>query len=127
MNSGCPPDNTTPGRPVMREADRFRDLVASERQMVEEAMDITNYNGPATIVTVRGEIEVIVDLRAEFAPDDCMIWGGHVDRDDRGELDRAMYEMSPYGLVIRLPDGREGNFMPGPETSVSVRGFMRRE
>jgi hypothetical protein len=33
--------------------------------------------------------------------------------------------MSVYGLVIRLPDGREGNFMPSAEMSVSVRGFMR--
>jgi hypothetical protein len=95
--------------------------------MVEEAVAMANYNGPATIVTLRGEIEVIVDLRSESDSDNCVIWGGHVDRDDQGELDRAMYEMSPYGLVIRLPDGREGNFMPGPETSVSVRGFMRRE
>jgi hypothetical protein len=93
--------------------------------MVLEAVDMANYNGPATIVTLRGEIEVIVDLRSGADPDGGLIWAGQVDRDGRGELDRAMYEMSPYGLVIRLPDGREGNFIPSADTSVSVRGFMR--
>jgi hypothetical protein len=87
--------------------------------MVLEAVDMANYNGPATIVTLRGEIEVIVDLRSGADPDDGLIWAGQVDRDGRGELDRAMYEMSPYGLVIRLPDGREGNFMP---SAVSCAG-----
>jgi len=41
-----------------------------------------------------------------------------------------MKEMSAYGLIIRLPDGREGNFIPSPEnvwspSSISVSGFMR--
>jgi len=87
-------------------AERFGDLLASERHMVEGAVDMAGYNGPATIVTIRGEIEVIVDLWTESGSDGRLIWGGHVDRDRRGELGRAMYEMSPYGLVIRLPDGR---------------------
>jgi hypothetical protein len=86
---------------------------------------MANYNGPATVVTLRGEIEVIVDLRSGSDSENCLAWGGHIDRDDRGELDRAMNEMSAYGLVIRLPDGREGNFVPSAETSVTVRGFMR--
>jgi hypothetical protein len=86
---------------------------------------MANYNGPATIVTLRGEIEVIVDLRSGSEPDSCLAWGGHIERDDQGALDRAMNEMSAYGLVLRLPDGREGNFVPSADTSVSVRGFMR--
>ena len=86
---------------------------------------MANYHGPAMIVTRRGVIEVIVDLRSESDSDDCLTWGGRIDRDDQGELDRAMNEMSMYGLVIRLPDGREGNFTPSADTSVSVRGFMR--
>jgi hypothetical protein len=41
-----------------------------------------------------------------------------------------MDEMSEYGLVIRFPDGREGNFIPSPENtwspfSITVSGFMR--
>jgi hypothetical protein len=86
---------------------------------------MTNYNGPATIVTLRGEIEVIVDLRSRSDSDSTLDWGGHIDCDNQGELDRAMNDMSAYGLVLRLPDGREGNFVPSAETSVSVRGFMR--
>ena len=125
MSSGAPPDSSTSGHPAMGVAERFGDLLASERHMVEGAVDMAGYNGPATIVTIRGEIEVIVDLWTESGSDGRLIWGGHVDRDRRGELGRAMYEMSPYGLVIRLPDGREGNFMPSAEVSVSVRGFMR--
>ena len=125
MSSGSPPVNSTSGCPDMWVADRLRDLLASECHMVEEAVDMASYIGPATIVTRHGEVEVIVDLRSGSDPDDHLTWGGHIDRDDQGELDRAMNEMSAYGLVIRLPDGREGNFMPSAEVSVSVRGFMR--
>ena len=125
MSSGNPPASSAPGRPAMYTAERLGDLLASGRHMVEEVVDMAGYSGPATIVTLRGEIEVTVDLRTESGSDGHLIWGGYVDRDRRGELDRAMYEMSPYGLVIRFPDGREGNFMPSPQTSVSVRGFMR--
>jgi hypothetical protein len=106
-------------------AERCGDLLASGRHMVEGAVDMAGYHGPATIVTIRGEIEVIVDLWTESDSDGRLIWGGHVDRDRRDELGRAMYEMSPYGLVIRLPDGREGNFVPTARVGVSVRGFMR--
>jgi hypothetical protein len=125
MSSGSPPASSTPGRSATWTAGRFGELSASERHAVEEAVDMAGYNGPATIVTLRGEIEVIVDLRTESGSEGRLIWGGHVERDRTGELERAMYEMSPYGLVIRFPDGREGNFMPSPETSVRVRGFMR--
>ena len=103
MISGWRPDNTAPDRPHRRAAD---------------------YHGLATILTPRGEVEVIVDLRAAADSEESLIWRGHIDRDGRGELDRAMREMSAYGLVIRLPDGREGNFIPSAE-SVGVRGFMR--
>jgi hypothetical protein len=113
MSSGGPPGNTTADRPDMRAADRFCDL------------DKANYNGPATIVTRGGEIEVIVYLRSGSDSDECLAWGGHIDCDDQGELDRALTELSVYGLVIRLPDGREGNFMPSVDTGIRVRGFMR--
>jgi hypothetical protein len=125
MSSGSPPASGTPSRPATWTAERLGELLASERHMVEEAVDMAGYNGPATIVTLRGEIEVIVNLWTESGSDGRLIWGGYVDRDRRGELELAMYEMSPYGLVIRFPDGREGNFMPSSRTSVSVRGFMR--
>ena len=103
MSSGCRSDNTAPRRPGRRAA---------------------GYRGAATILTTRGEVEVTVDLRAVSDSNECLTWGGHIDRDGQGKLDRAMREMSAYGLVVRLPDGREGNFVPSAE-SVSVRGFMR--
>lgn len=113
MSSGGPPGNTPPGRPDMRAADRICDL------------DRANYNGPATIVTRGGEIDVIVYLRSGPDSDERLAWGGHINCEDQGELDRALNEVSVYGLVIRLPDGREGNFVPSVDTGVSVRGFMR--
>jgi len=89
-----------------------------------------SYTGPATIVSPCGEIEVTVDLHSRTDPDGCLTWHGHVDRCDRGHLLRAIRAMSAYGLVMRLPDGREGNFIPSPENtwspfSITVSGFMR--
>jgi len=97
---------------------------------VEEEVHVASYTGPATIVSPCGEIEVTVDLRSRTDPDGCLTWGGHIDRCDRNELRRAMNRMSAYGLIIRLPDGREGNFIPSPEAtwspfSISVSLFMR--
>jgi len=91
---------------------------------------MAGYNGPATIVSRWGEIEVTVDLRAATDTDGWRNWSGHLDRCDREKLRRAMDGMSLQGLIIRFPSGDEGNFMPSPETtwspcSVSVCGFMR--
>jgi Domain of unknown function (DUF4873) len=88
---------------------------------------MATYNGPATIVSTAGEIEVTVDLYSKPDPDGGLTWGGLV---DRGELGAAVNGMSAYGLVLRFPDGREGNFVPSPRTtwslfSVGVSGFMR--
>jgi hypothetical protein len=96
----------------------------------EEEADMASYSGPATIISPCGEIEATVDLRSRTDPDGCLTWGGHVDRCDRGELGRAMSGMSLYGLILRLPDGREGNFLPSAAStwstfSVSISGFMR--
>jgi hypothetical protein len=86
---------------------------------------MASYNGPATIVSLHGEIEVTVDLRSGTDSDGRLTWVGHIDRYDRRELGRVLNGMSAYGLIIRLPDGREGNFIPSAETSVGVSGFMR--
>jgi hypothetical protein len=71
-----------------------------------------------------------VDLRSRTDPDGRLTWSGHIDWADRRELRRAITEMSDYGLIIRLLDGREGNFMSSPDNtwspfSVTVSGFMR--
>jgi len=92
---------------------------------------MAGYNGPATIVSCWGEIEVTVDLRATPGSDGWRTWSGHLDQCDRDELRRAMDEMSIHGLILRFPNGDEGNVMPSAETtwsprSISVRGFMRR-
>jgi hypothetical protein len=98
---------------------------------VNEEVPMASYSGPATIVPRRGgEIQVTVELRSRTDPDGCLTWSGHIGGGDRGELSRAMKEMSSYGLIIRLPDGREGNFIPSPEnawspSSISLSGFMR--
>jgi hypothetical protein len=90
-----------------------------------------SYSGPATIVPRHGgEIEVSLDLRSRTDSDGRLTWSGHIDGGDRSELRRVMDEMSEYGLVIRFPDGREGNFIPSPENtwspfSITVSGFMR--
>jgi hypothetical protein len=91
---------------------------------------MASYSGPATIVSPGGEIEVTVDLHSKPDPDGGLTWGGLVDRGNRGELGAAVNGMSAYGLVLRFPDGREGNFVPSPRTtwslfSVGVSGFMR--
>jgi hypothetical protein len=91
---------------------------------------MAGYNGPATIVSRRGEIDVTVNLRSRTDPEGCPTWTGHLDRCDRSQLREAMNGMSVHGLIIRFPDGGEGNFMPSPETtwstcSISIRGFMR--
>ncbi|MDT7610277.1 MAG: hypothetical protein QOG96_4780 [Pseudonocardiales bacterium] len=91
---------------------------------------MASYSGPATIVSPGGEIEVTVDLHSKPDPDGGLTWGGLVDRGTRGELGAAVNGMSAYGLVLRFPDGREGNFVPSPRTtwslfSVGVSGFMR--
>lgn len=93
-------------------------------------MEMAGYTGPARIVSCRGEIEVSVDLRSAVESDGWRTWSGHLDRCDRDELRRAMDGMSVHGLIIRFPNGGEGNFMPSPETtwsrcSISVCGFMR--
>jgi hypothetical protein len=86
---------------------------------------MASYYGPATIVSAHHEIAVTVDLRSRTDADGGPVWGGHIDRCDRGELDLALDEMSAYGLIIRFADGREGNFMPSAETGVAITGFMR--
>jgi hypothetical protein len=96
----------------------------------KERVDMASYNGPATIVSPCGEIEVTVDLQSRTDPDGGLTWRGHVDRCDRNHLLRAIHAMSAYGLVMRLPDGREGNFLPSAEStwsrsSLCVSGFMR--
>jgi hypothetical protein len=96
----------------------------------EERVDMASYNGPATIVSPCGEIEMTVDLQSSTDPDGSLIWRGHVDSCDRDHLLRAIHGMSAYGLVFRLPDGREGNFLPSAEStwsrsSLCVSGFMR--
>jgi hypothetical protein len=84
---------------------------------------MASYNGPATIVSPRDEIDVTVDLQSGTDPDGRPTWRGHVDCCDGSRLLRAVHAMSAYGLVIRLPDGREGNFLPS--SSLAVSGFMR--
>jgi hypothetical protein len=93
-------------------------------------VDMASYSGPATIVSPRGEIDVTVDLRTRPDPDGCPTWSGHLDRCDRTNLRLAMNDMDAHGLIIRFPNGREGNFMPSPEStwsrfSISIRGFLR--
>jgi hypothetical protein len=101
-----------------------------ERCGSRKKADMASYSGPATIVSPGGEIEVTVELRSRTDPDGGLTWGGLVDRGKRGELGTAVDGMSVYGLVLRFPDGREGNFVPSPPTtwslfSVGVSGFMR--
>jgi hypothetical protein len=91
---------------------------------------MASYAGPATIVSFDGEIEVTVDLRSKTSADGAATWVGYVEHSDQDALSCAAISVGQYGLTIRLPDGREGQFMPiadlGQSTGgIDVSGFMR--
>jgi hypothetical protein len=92
-------------------------------------VDVASYTGPANLVSPSGEIEVTVDLRSRNASDGSVSWAGHIDRGDP-RVSRAAQSVSQYGLIIRLPDGREAHLFPNAECtwsggSIGVTGFLR--
>jgi hypothetical protein len=77
------------------------------------------YHGPVRIVSLWGDIEVTVDLRADSGSDGRRTWSGYLDRCDRDRIRRAMEGMGVHALVIRFSNGDEGNVIPSPEMTWS--------
>jgi hypothetical protein len=91
---------------------------------------MASFTGPARIVCRGGEIDVAVDLRSRTDSDGAVTWVGHVDHRDLSELFCVAVSVGQYGLILRLPDGREGQFIPSADISgstggIDVSGFLR--
>lgn len=100
------------------------DVQAIDQQLCPQ--NTASYAGPATVVSRDGEIDVTVELRPRTDPGGAPIWVGYVDHSDgsdRGELACVGACTGQYGLTLRLPDGREGHFMPSTEIGWSASGF----
>jgi len=107
------------------------DVKAIDQQVCQRTS--ASYAGPATVLSRDGEIDVTVKLHPRADSDGALTWVGYVDNSDRseqGELSCVAACAGQYGLILRLPDGREGQFIPSsdiswPTSGFGVSGFLR--
>jgi hypothetical protein len=84
------------------------------------------YAGPATVISRDGELDVTVDLRPSADSAGAPGWVGYVDnsvQSEPGALACVGASAGQYGLTLRLPDGREGHFIPSTEIGWAASGF----
>jgi hypothetical protein len=94
-------------------------------QMEDTVRMAKTYQGPATVVAPGLAISVEADLRVEYQAFETVNDNGWVIR-ERGlkewlgtveaDPDETFWELLGKTVKLRLPDGREGSFLPGGTT-----------
>jgi hypothetical protein len=82
---------------------------------IEDTQPSEAYIGPASVVTSSGTIPVEAELFIRRDPTGATVlktWSGQLEADD----DVNLFAVATSPCTLRLPDGREGTFMPGAVT-----------
>jgi hypothetical protein len=82
---------------------------------IEDNQPQQAYIGPATVVTHGGLVPVEAELFIKQDPSGTTAlrtWSGHLE----AAIDVNLFAVGTSPCTLRLPDGREGTFMPGEVT-----------